>query len=179
MDPYFQLPLRNKLITLLPLEKDDFEETYAAASNPLIWEQHPNPDRYKKEVFTTFFEGALASKGAYKVVHNESGLIIGSSRFCDYNPEESIINIGYTFISRAYWGVGINPIMKDLMLRHAFVKVKKVQFRVGECNKRSQIAVGRLGAKNISREEVAYYGESAFMNYVYELTLKDYEERPY
>jgi hypothetical protein len=43
--------LSNHLIRLEPLQPMHFNELYAAASDPLIWEQHPNPNRYQKEVF--------------------------------------------------------------------------------------------------------------------------------
>ena len=45
--------LENEIIRLQPLQQDDFERLYAVASDPLIWEQHPNKDRYKREVFQT------------------------------------------------------------------------------------------------------------------------------
>jgi hypothetical protein len=47
--------LSNHLIRLEPLQPSHFNELYAAASDPLIWEQHPNPNRYQKEVFESFF----------------------------------------------------------------------------------------------------------------------------
>jgi hypothetical protein len=33
-----------------------------------VWEQHPNKDRYQREVFENFFKGAIESKGAFKIV---------------------------------------------------------------------------------------------------------------
>ena len=43
--------LQNELIKLVPLHENDFEELYEVASDPLVWEQHPNKLRYQREVF--------------------------------------------------------------------------------------------------------------------------------
>ncbi|MDI9356050.1 MAG: N-acetyltransferase, partial [Chitinophagaceae bacterium] len=59
--------LQNDKQILYPLIEKDFDELYEIASDPKIWEQHPNKDRWKKEVFKIFFEGAIKSKGAFKI----------------------------------------------------------------------------------------------------------------
>ena len=51
MEFSIQPNLKNEKATLIPLEEDDFEVLYHAASDPLIWAQHPNKTRYQKEVF--------------------------------------------------------------------------------------------------------------------------------
>src|SRR5205085_12535866 len=53
-----QPTLRGALVTLEPLRPEHLEELYAVASDPLIWEQHPMHDRWKRGVFEKFFEGA-------------------------------------------------------------------------------------------------------------------------
>jgi RimJ/RimL family protein N-acetyltransferase len=161
--------LSNHLIRLEPLQPFHFEELYEVASDPLIWAQHPNPNRYQKEVFTSFFEGALQSGGAFIVRDVDTGKPIGSSRFYDYKPLDNEIKIGYTFFSRNCWGKGINKQVKTLMLNYAFIYIEKVIFHVGAQNVRSQIAMEKLGAKKISEEMVAYYGEPDRLNFVYEM----------
>jgi RimJ/RimL family protein N-acetyltransferase len=161
--------LSNHLIRLEPLQPFHFEELYEVASDPLIWAQHPNPNRYQKEVFTSFFEGALQSGGAFIVRDVDTGKPIGSSRFYDYKPLDNEIKIGYTFFSRNCWGKGINKQVKTLMLNYAFIYIEKVIFHVGAHNVRSQIAMEKLGAKKISEEMVAYYGEPDRLNFVYEM----------
>jgi RimJ/RimL family protein N-acetyltransferase len=146
-----------------------FNELYAAASDPLIWEQHPNPNRYQKEVFESFFEGALESGGAFIVRDVDSGMALGSSRFYDYKPLNNEIKIGYTFYTRDCWGKGINKQVKTLMLNYAFIYIEKVIFHIGAQNIRSQMAIEKLGAKKVSEEMVAYYNEPDRLNFVYEI----------
>lgn len=169
-----QPTLENERIKLLPLATSDFEALYKVASDPEIWMQHPNKDRWKREVFESFFEGAIDSKGAFKIIDKESGEIAGSSRFYNYDETNKSILIGYTFYATAYWGKGINPSVKKLMMDYIFQYVDKVLFHVGATNLRSQIAVTRLGAKKIAEENVAYYGEPAKLNFVYEIEKEKY-----
>ena len=135
------LHLKNELVALTPLLAEHFNELYLVAADPLIWEQHPNPDRYKKEVFENYFKGAILSKGAFLIKNTVTGNAIGSSRFYDYVPERSEIKIGYTFFSRDCWGKGINKQVKTLMLNYAFIYIEKVIFHIGAQNIRSQIAI--------------------------------------
>jgi len=159
--------LSNELIALDTLREVDFEELYAVASDPFIWEQHPNPDRYKRDVFAIYFEGALQSKGAFIIRDKISKEAIGSTRFYDYLPDQKEIKIGYTFYARKYWGKGINPIVKRFMLNYAFQFVDKVIFHVGANNIRSQKAMEKLGAITVGLEEVTYFGEATRLNIVY------------
>lgn len=138
--------LESDLLKLFPIEASDFELLYDLAKDPLIWEQHPQNDRYKREVFEKFFEGALASDTAYKIWHKKDERYIGTTRFYDWDEIERSCAIGYTFLIRAYWGGVTNGDLKKLMLDEVFQYVDKVIFHVGPQNIRSQKAVMKLGA---------------------------------
>jgi len=137
--------LTGELLELRPLGAEDWDALYAAASDPLIWEQHPARERYKEEVFREYFRGAMASGGAFVVLDRKDGSVIGSSRFYNYKPDESEIEIGWTFLARRCWGGAYNGEMKRLMLRHAFRFVDSVVFLVGPQNIRSQKAMEKIG----------------------------------
>jgi N-acetyltransferase len=137
--------LKGKLIELRPIRPEDWSELFAVASDPQIWEQHPENDRYKEEVFRVFFKEALESGGAFVVINKENQQIIGSTRFHGYDPQKSEIEIGWTFLARKYWGGRYNREMKQLMLAHAFNFVENVVFFVGENNVRSQRATEKIG----------------------------------
>ena len=141
-----QPKLKGELIELRPLAPEDWHELFAVASDPLIWEQHPENDRYKEDVFKIFFEGALKSGGAFVVVDTKTQQIIGSTRFHGYDPKKSEVEIGWTFLARKYWGGRYNREMKQLMLAHAFEFVENVVFFVGENNMRSRRATEKIGA---------------------------------
>jgi RimJ/RimL family protein N-acetyltransferase len=144
-----QPTLEGALLRLRPLRPDDWDDLYAVASDPLIWEQHPKRDRYKEEVFKEFFREALESGGALIVIDSKNGKVIGSSRFHMYDLDKGEIEIGWTFLARSHWGGLYNREMKQLMLRHAFRFVKTVVFLVGPRNLRSQRALEKIGAVHV------------------------------
>ena len=137
--------LKGELIELRPLRPEDWDDLFAVASDRLIWEQHPESDRYKEEIFKVFFREALECGGAFVIIDTMSQQIIGSTRFYGYDPEKSEIEIGWTFLARNYWGGRYNRELKDLMLAHAFKFVENVVFLVGENNVRSQKATEKIG----------------------------------
>jgi N-acetyltransferase len=166
--------LHGELLELRPLQACDFDALFHVAADPLIWEQHPERNRCEEPTFRTFFEEALRSKGALVAVDRASGAIIGSSRFHGYDPESSVIEIGWTFLARAYWGGRYNGEMKRLMLDHAFRWVTRVIFVVGPANRRSQRAVEKIGAVRAGVTTDAHGNERL----VYEITPALYARRP-
>lgn len=148
--------LRGDLVGLRPLAPKDWDELFAVASDSLIWEQHPESDRYKEEVFRVFFKEALESGGAFVVIDKKTRQIIGSTRFYGYDPKKSEIEIGWTFLARKYWSGRYNREMKELLLDHAFKFVENVVFYVGQQNFRSQKAMEKIGAIKLGTATRAY-----------------------
>lgn len=165
-----QPTLTGDLVILRPLRESDFEALHAAASDRLIWEQHPDSDRHKREVFQKYFDGGIESGGAFAIVDQADGLIIGSSRYYGLDLSNSIVEIGWTFLARSHWGGRYNSEVKRLMIDHAFRSVSKVQFIVAARNIRSQTAVERLGALRV-KEGIDTEGEPSFL---YELTREQW-----
>ena len=56
MDFELQPTLTGKRLELRPLKPTDFDELFTAASDPLIWEQHPVKDRCGENGFRKFFQ---------------------------------------------------------------------------------------------------------------------------
>lgn len=163
------------MIEIRPLRLQDFDALFAAASDPLIWEQHPESDRYKPEVFQRFFDGAIESEAAFAVIDRRTGRMIGSSRYWNLNADESEVEIGWTFLKRAFWGGVYNRELKLLMIEHALKFVDRVVFVVGENNLRSQKALEKIGAKFLKRAERPGPDGSMRRNVVYVITRDQHQ----
>lgn len=152
--------LQSKTLLLRPLENSDFAQLFNIASDRLLWEQHPNPDRYKKIEFEKWFTAAIESKGTMVAIDigNSDSIIVGTSRFYrsyyTWQADNNEIAIGYTFIQRSLWGSGTNIELKKLMLNYAFHHIKIVWLHVGANNIRSQKAVEKIGAKYSHRQMI-------------------------
>jgi N-acetyltransferase len=165
-----QPTLTGVLIEVRPLRPEDFEALLRAASDPLIWELHPDRERYKEEPFRRYFDSGIESGGAFAIVERKTGRIIGSSRYHDVKPGQ--VEIGFTFLERAFWGGEYNGELKRLMLDHAFRFVERVVLVVGEDNLRSRRAVEKIGGKLIAVEDRAMANGTTVRHVVYAVTRK-------
>lgn len=145
-----QPTLEGEIIILRPLREEDLEPLYKVACDPLIWEQHPSNDRYRRDVFELFFKDGMASGGAFGVIDKQTGRLIGSTRFHRVKEAENAIEIGWTFLARNYWGGRYNRAMKRLLIEYAFHFVDDILFYIGQDNFRSQKAIEKIGGKRIT-----------------------------
>lgn len=145
MAPDRQPALVGELVRLRPMTADDREALFSVASDPLLWEVHPAHDRWQRDVFDAFFDAGLASGGALAIEDNATGAVIGSSRYDGYEPQADEIEIGWTYIARAFWGGAYNRELKRLMLGHIHRFVGTATFMVGEDNIRSRKAMVKIG----------------------------------
>jgi RimJ/RimL family protein N-acetyltransferase len=172
--------LDGERVLLRPLTEADWDALYAVASDKELWAVHPSHDRWQEPVFRAFFDDALAKGGALAIIDKASGAVIGSSRFqwSDRLVEEGSLEIGWSFLARAYWGAGINAEFKRLMLQHAFRHVDRVVFRVGADNVISRKAMenigGRLTGETFVEERVGVPVEHV----VFEITREAFENGP-
>jgi RimJ/RimL family protein N-acetyltransferase len=145
----YQPVLKGKLVELRPLGSSDYGDVYAAAADPLIWEQHPVRIRHEEASFQEFFREALASGGALIAIDASTRRVIGSSRYHGYDEERSEVEIGWTFLARSHWGGVYNAEMKRLMARHAFRFVSCVVLLISPQNLRSQRAAEKVGGVRV------------------------------
>lgn len=140
-----RVTLENDRVKVRPLLVADFDDLYAVAKDPKIWEGHPSGiDRWQLEAFKKFFDAGIDSGGAMAIIDKSNNAIIGSSRY-DNLVEDISVEIGWTFLSRAYWGGAFNASFKKLMIDHAFKSVQHVVFQIHIENFRSQRATEKLG----------------------------------
>lgn len=165
LQPY----LVGDLLELRPLAPADWDDLFAVASDPLIWEVHPARDRYKEEVFKDFFRDALDGKGALVALDRKTSRIIGSSRY-RWHAAVGELEIGWTFLARDYWGGRYNGEMKRLMLDHAFTSVEHVVFRIGATNVRSRRAIEKIGAILTDRRETVLLHGKPIEHVIYQLS---------
>lgn len=173
---YFNLQpiLENDLVLLRPLNEEDLEPLYQVAKDPLIWEQHPCRDRYKRAVFEDFFKDSLDSNGALIAIDKEMNEVIGSSRFKKIMGAEYAVEIGWTFLSRKYWGGKYNKLVKALMIDYAFNSIDDIIFYVGKENIRSQKAVEKIGGIRITGSKYQNLIKKSETDYMYRINKNNW-----
>lgn len=176
-----RLTLSDDRVLIRPIAADDFDALFAVASDPLIWEVHPAHDRWQEPVFRRYFEDSLASNGGVVFVDRATDTIIGASRYeGEREPiEPGEVEIGWTFIARAYWGGEWNRSIKRLMIRYAFdTGHKAALFLVGEHNFRSRRAMEKIGGTLSDRTSMALTGGVPVLHVVYEIRPDDFATGP-
>jgi RimJ/RimL family protein N-acetyltransferase len=138
----------------------------------LLTDELTRLERYEREVFRSYFDGAIASGAAFLIFDQSSGELIGCTRYYDYNPEASGIAIGYTFLVRSHWGGRYNRSSKELLLDYAFRHVHQVFFHIGADNIRSQMGTTRIGAVRCGERELDFNGQQ-IMHYEYVIRKSD------
>lgn len=165
-----QPTLTGAALLLRPLVEGDREALFSVASDRALWALHPAHDRWQRPVFDALFDEALAHGGALAVTERASGRIIGSSQFRPSQMVPGAMEIGWTFLARAYWGGGANREMKRLMLAHALAQVERCVFRVAESNLRSRRAMEKIGGRLLPlRCDVDYPDGRRIVHVLYEI----------
>ena len=156
----FNVNLETTAFSLEQTTSLDFDPLYEVASNPAVWEQHPEKDRCKRPVFLAFFQGAIENDlGCFTIRDKTAGVVIGSTSFYSHDALGEAVRLGYTFLCPRYWGSGANQEMKEMLLEYAFTIVEKLYFDIGKENFRSRKAVEKLGAVECAdkEEKVVYF----------------------
>jgi len=171
--------LEGERLYLRPLTEADWPALYAVASDRELWARHPSHHRWREPVFREFFDDALAHGGALAIVDRETGEVIGSSRFQAYDPADGgSVEIGWSFLSRSWWGGGYNAEFKRLMLEHALASVARVVFRVGAENVISRKAMENIGGRLTGETFIAERAGRPMLHVVYEIDRESFATGP-
>ena len=153
MNLFDPITLKGQLVTLRPLAVTDADEMTAAASDGKLWElwytSVPKPEETKAFIDTAIKETQAGLANAFAVVSNQTGKVVGTTRFLNLAPADRRLEIGYTFYAQSVQRTGINTETKYLLLKHVFetLHCNAVEFRTHWHNQASRNAIARLGAK--------------------------------
>jgi RimJ/RimL family protein N-acetyltransferase len=159
---------------LRPLTPADQTDLRQAASDPLIWAGHPASTRHLPDVFDPYFAKLLTFCDTLVITHGSE--TIGCSAYYTASTQPDTIAIGYTFLTRNFWGGTANKAIKTLMLDHAFQTFDTVWLHIGPNNIRSQKATQKLGAIYTHTDVMDTTSGPTEMRY-YKLTRSTWRDR--
>lgn len=151
MNQYYQ-SLSDELILLEPLAEKHIEQMLPLSGDADIWKWYTsdltNPEDLKSWMADRLRETEKGEKMSYAVLLKDTNQVIGSSSYGHIDWREKCIEVGWTWLGKAYIGSGINKHMKFLMLRHAFetMEIERLELRTDETNLRSRRAMEKIGA---------------------------------
>jgi len=137
-------PLVGRFVRVEPLEERHREGLREAV------EESPEIFRYMLfPGFEPWFERALTVEDEIPFTVLADGVVVGSTRYLSLAPEHKRVEIGWTWVRRAYWGSGVNVETKFLLLQHAFEDcgAMRVEFKTDARNLQTRGALLALGAR--------------------------------
>ncbi len=144
--------LRGRHVRLELLEEAHVPDLAAAAQDDELWRWMPASRPRDDQEMLALVQAARDewSRGErlpFAIVAQANGRAIGSTSYLDIAPAHRALEIGWTWLARAWWRTACNTEAKLLLLRHAFDKleVNRVALRTDHRNDRSQVAIARIG----------------------------------
>jgi RimJ/RimL family protein N-acetyltransferase len=145
---YKDLVLESDHILLRPIQAEDFTTLLELTQDASLWTYFTH-DLSTLAGLETWAAGHFSGNRLQLVVIDKrSGELLGSTGFGNYFPRDQRIEIGWTWLGKAFQGTGINAQMKSLMLQYAFEELEmlRVEFKTDVLNLPARQALLRLGA---------------------------------
>lgn len=144
--------LENQFVRLEPLEGRHRELLRGVAADPDLW-RFASVNQHGAN-FDTWVDHRLremerSNDLTFAVFDKASGQYAGSSSYLAVFLNHKRLEIGWTWYGKAFWAGPVNPSCKRLLIGHAFevLGCNRVELKLDATNRRSFMAVERLGAK--------------------------------
>lgn len=142
--------LAGTLVRLIPLTENHFEPLTELGRDERIWASFPvsraDVSRHLRHLAETFSEMQRGLAHAFAIETAEG--LAGLTRLFHLNPSSRQCEIG-SWLAPAFWGRGVNVEAKFLLLQFCFeaMDMVRVQFRTDANNRRSRLALEKMGAQ--------------------------------
>ena len=145
--------LKGNIVDLIPLQSEHSDALLSAAEDGELWKlwytSVPFKDTLEKYLHTALEQQSNGSSLPFVVRNKIDNKIIGTTRYCNVDPVNKRLEIGYTWYAKNFQRTGVNTECKYLLLKNAFENLETiaVEFRTNWHNHPSRNAILRLGAK--------------------------------
>ena len=154
--------LSGQYVRLEPMAMSHFDQLWAIGQDAELWKWTPyqisTPDKMRAYIKAALDGQEISATLPFVIVWQATNEIVGSTRFGNIDTGNRHVEIGWTWIDRAWQRTPVNTEAKFLMLQHAFEKWRclRVEFKTDELNEKSQRAIERLGAhrEGVSRHHM-------------------------
>lgn len=143
--------LAGKLVRLEPMSPEHIDGLWEAGKFEQIW-SYMSIMMNTPEDTRLFVEQALQNQREgtelpFIIISQESGKIIGSTRFLGISRKDRGLEIGFTWLTPSVWKTAVNTECKWLLLCHCFEDLGciRVQLKTDSRNLNSQRAIKRIG----------------------------------
>lgn len=145
--------LENDVVLLRPIVASDREQFQAIAFDPDIWRYfvtrittEEDLDRWLGDAIGDI---AAGRRVAFAVISKAANAIAGSMSYGNLTEQDKRLEIGWSWLGKAYRGAGINRWAKYLLLEYAFetLRCERVEFKTDVLNQQARKGLLNIGAK--------------------------------
>jgi N-acetyltransferase len=139
-------------VRLEPLSLDHLPGLCAVGLDPALWRwaltRALDGEGMRAYVETALGEARRGASLPFAIVERASGTVVGSTRFGNIDPAHDRVEIGWSWVARAWQRTSVNTETKLLLLGDAFERLGcvRVELKADALNLRSRAAILRLGA---------------------------------
>ena len=148
----FKDVLEDDEIRLRLLRDSDTEELSILAFEPSIWSFF-TINIFDESSLRNWIQGAIydhmnKQRVPFAIELKSTKQVVGSTSLGNISERDSRLEIGWTWLGKAFHGTGINRRAKKLLLDFAFesLEMERVEFKTDVLNKQSQKALLAIGA---------------------------------
>ncbi len=140
-------------VRLEPLAKAHLAGLAEVGLDQELWRWIPAPVRTQEEmaayIETALDEQARGMSLPFAIIEQATGRAIGSTRYGNVDRTHHRVEIGWTWVARAWQRTAINTEAKYLLLRNAFESLgcQRVELKTDSLNEKSRAAILRVGAQ--------------------------------
>jgi len=144
--------LEDQRVLLRRYQPSDLPALAQVAYDAEIWRYMPtrisNPAELQEWVATVEQGYATGTRYTFIIVDKASGQLAGSTSYGNISLPDKRVEIGWTWLSKAYRGSGLNRHCKFLLLQYAFeeLQLERVELKTDVLNLRSRRAMLKIGA---------------------------------
>lgn len=151
-DPKTEYILEDERVLLRPLKESDIEYLLPYALNEQDTWKYSGISAHGEERMKAYIGAALKGRDAgtqypFIVFDKQTKEYAGSTRFYDIQPDNAMLQLGYTWYGEKFRGTRLNKHCKFLLLQFAFetLDMQRVEFRADARNERSIAAMKSIG----------------------------------
>lgn len=149
-----EISLQNSRVLLRPMTADDKENllSVATAHNDLVqyspYRIH-TPHYLEDYITTSLAERMAGSRYPFAIYDFSTGAYAGSTSIANVSNKDLRLEIGWTWIGKAFQQTGLNRACKFLLLSYAFEELgfERVEFKTDARNEASRTAIEKIGGQ--------------------------------
>ena len=146
-----ELILQTSQVLLRPLVESDMSAYHALAQDEGMWQYFSlnlaDMDQLRQWMNAAFHEREMNTRRPFTIIDKSSGSITGSTSMGNISIHDLRLEIGWSWLGKAYRGTQLNRHAKFAMMHYAFdsLNFERVEFKTDVLNERARKGLQKIG----------------------------------